>query len=380
MADMVTLVQAFKDELGCSYDRGDSRYCPVVAVGGSYPGFLSAMFRVAHRDVVDISYASSAPLKLYDQTADQDAYYDVVTAAAERASPGCADAVRAALAEARVEINGAAGPAEAARAANLCVDALPEYIDTAQRLGDDVMMAIGFSFANYDMEAYPPGKDLGLYKACRVFQDEEASALEKVAGFFQLLKGGDEGEGTHPAEDRGCFDLSVFLPDGDNARVETSDWSGSGGGHDGHMWDFQLCTTVIDPIGFSAASMFPPRRWTYEGLARYCRLRYGAEVVPRPRALAEDLGFDDLVGAGASRILFTNGLQDMWSGGSYLEDVSESILALNFENGAHHSDLSHVGPSELDTQDIREGFVKITSILERWLNEIKNENERVASR
>ena len=61
----------------------------------------------------------------------------------------------------------------------------------------------------------------------------------------------------------------------------------------------------------------------------------------------------------------------MWSGGSYLEDVSDTIIALNFENGAHHSDLSHVGPSENDTDDIRDGFVEITSILEKWLNEIK---------
>ena len=71
-------------------------------------------------------------------------------------------------------------------------------------------------------------------------------------------------------------------------------------------------------------------------------------------------------------ILFTNGMDDMWSGssselcflsafdgisiymnqlntrcciikysagGSYLEDVSDSILALNFENGAHRSDF-----------------------------------------
>jgi lysosomal Pro-X carboxypeptidase len=68
-------------------------------------------------------------------------------------------------------------------------------------------------------------------------------------------------------------------------------------------------------------------------------------------------------------------MQDMWSGGSYLEDLSDSILALNFENGAHHSDLSHVGPTEKDTDDIREGFIKITKILEKWLDEIKDESQ-----
>ena len=63
----------------------------------------------------------------------------------------------------------------------------------------------------------------------------------------------------------------------------------------------------------------------------------------------------------------------MWSGGSYLEDLSDTILALNFENGAHHSDLRTVGPGDWDTDDIKEGYVKITNILAKWLDEIKAE-------
>ena len=129
----------------------------------------------------------------------------------------------------------------------------------------------------------------------------------------------------------------------------------------------------MDPIGFSAKSMFPTRKWTYAALTEYCQGRYGKEVKPKPHALVAEWHFDDLVGQGASRILFTNGMQDMWSGGSYLENVSDSILALNFENGAHHSDLSHIGPSDKDTDDIRLGFVQITNILAGWLDEIKTE-------
>jgi hypothetical protein len=79
MADNVQLGRAFKNELGCSYDRSSSKYCPVITVGGSYPGFLAAILRVAHSDYVDISYASSAPLKLYDQSTDQNVYYDIVS-------------------------------------------------------------------------------------------------------------------------------------------------------------------------------------------------------------------------------------------------------------------------------------------------------------
>ena len=243
------------------------------------------------------------------------------------------------------------------------------------------MMAIGFSFADYDMDAYPPGKDTGIYKGCQIFQHSHGSPLQKIGKFFALIGTNEEFEKEYPQligeEETACFDLSAFLPDGENARVTTSDWSGSGGGNDGHKWDFQLCTLIIDPIGFSSKSMFPKRHWTYEALTEYCQSRYGKEVVPQPYALVDEFGFDDLVEAGASRILFTNGLQDMWAGGSYLENMSDSILALNFENGAHHSDLSHVGPSDRDTDDIRLGFVQITNVLAGWLDEIKE--ERIAN-
>jgi lysosomal Pro-X carboxypeptidase len=299
-----------------------------------------------------------------------------VTDAAERASAGCADAVRTSLSEAKDLIIKSHSVEDALEGMNMCPNTLPEYIIKKHTLSDEVMSAVGFTFADFDSGYYPPGPDMGLRKACNVFQDTATTPLEKIGRFFRIYEEEEGGETPFVGEGGGdCFDLSVFLPDGDNARITTSDWSGSGGGNDGKMWDFQLCTTVIDPIGFSPASMFPPRKWTYDGLTKYCRSRYGEEVTPRPHALAEDLGFDDLVGNGASRILFTNGMQDMWIGGSYTEDLSDTILALNFENGAHHSDLSHAGPTDADTDDIKEGFVKIQSILEGWLHDVKAENE-----
>ena len=378
MADMIQLTKHFKNELGCSqYDRKSVHYCPVVTVGGSYPGFLSAMFRLAYKDFVDISYASSAPLKLYDQSADQNVYYDIVTKAAERESAGCADAVRNSLEEAEAEILQASSIQEAAKSMKLCLDTIPGYITTLETLKEDLMMAIAFTFADYDMDAYPPGPDLSIYKACQIFQSKSDGALTNVANFFQFLSEDPAEEEGYPSlvgeEDKECFDLDVFLPDGKNARITTSDWSGSGGGNDGKMWDFQLCTTLVDPIGFGENSMFPTRLWTLEGLTKYCQDRYGENVVPQPYALVRNLEFDDLLAKGASRILFTNGLQDMWSGGSYLESLSDDIIALNFENGAHHSDLSHVGPSQYDTEDIRLGFITITQILSKWLDEIRAE-------
>ncbi|KAL7512616.1 hypothetical protein ACHAXN_009647 [Cyclotella atomus] len=347
MADMVQLTKHFKDELDClNYDRTSEKYCPVISVGGSYPGFLSAMFRLAYPDFVDISYASSAPLKLYDQSADQYSYYDIVTAAAERISPGCATAVRNTLDDASEAILASSSMDEALDSLNVCA-ALPDFINDLASLNENVMVSVTYSFAGYDMDDYPPSKDLMLYKACQVFQkgeEEGTDSLETLKKFFKFSDGGD------------CFDLSEEM---------------EGSNNDDKMWDFQVCTWLVNPIGQSESSMFYPLDWTLNKFEDTCISTYG--VSPKPGALATDLGFRDLADSGASRILFTNGMQDMWAGGSYLENVTDSIIALNFENGAHHSDLSHVGPTDKDTDDTKAGFVKITNILAGWLDEIRTE-------
>ena len=53
-------------------------------------------------------------------------------------------------------------------------------------------------------------------------------------------------------------------------------------------------------------------------------------------------------------------------------NLSDSIIALNFQNGAHHSDLSHLGPNDRDTDDIKEGHNVITRIIGKWLSELSS--------
>jgi hypothetical protein len=81
--------------------------------------------------------------------------------------------------------------------------------------------------------------------------------------------------------------------------------------------------------------------------------------------------FDDLAAHNVTRILFTNGENDGWSVGGFTQNLSSSLLVLNFPNGAHHSDLSGQGPTDADSEDIKEGFRSIQTILGSWLEEIR---------
>jgi hypothetical protein len=389
MSDMLRLITHhlhetdFKD---CSLNRSSPSYCPLITIGASYPGFLSAMFRLVYPDIVDAAYASSAPLYMYAQQGDVNVYYDIVTAAAEHASPGCPHSVKQTLFDVTNEAMAASSLQDAAVRLGICPDTIPKDIATPEMLGDELVTMTSYSFADYDMDYYPPGPKTGMNKICKLFQNPKLNSVDTMSSFLQdlLLQEVEEDLGCDMATvnctskelrqqvrnetgGRTCFDLSTQRgSDDDTEKEEDED-------DDGKMWNFQTCTNLIFVIGFSANSMFAAHNSTYEGqlevLKKDCYDEFG--VIPRPHELVSEWGFDDLVKQGASRILFTNGLRDMWSGGSILEDLSDSILALNFENGAHHSDLSHQGPSDADTDDIKEGFIQIADILEKWIDEIR---------
>ena len=84
LADAATLILAKQKEHNCT-EHGTPNYCPVITVGGSYPGFLSAMMRLRYPAVVDMAYSASAPTLLYAQKIDHSAYYKKITESARPA-------------------------------------------------------------------------------------------------------------------------------------------------------------------------------------------------------------------------------------------------------------------------------------------------------
>jgi len=366
IADMLTIVQHFQEEFACSKDKSSPDYCPVMAVGGSYPGFISAIMRLHYSDIVDIGYASSAPLKLYSMEADPFGYMDVVTRTADQASAGCAEAVRSALDEVDEALRGSHKDGHldiAHEKLNICAGSVPKYIKSGETLSEELMMVVSNSFADMNMFNYPPTKKTQLARACtEVFQNKSLNSYEKLAKFWMEFV--DDVDTSLP-----CFDMTSQLPAGHKPTISGSDWSGVGTGLDGEAFDFHCCATLTPPVGFSKESMFPYRPWTLEWLTDHCVERF--DVVPDPYKLNREFKFDDLVGQGATRILFTNGMNDLWHVGCHLESLSEDLPVINMINGAHHSDLHYSDDMGLDTPDVTEAHAKITNVLTGWLNEIK---------
>jgi hypothetical protein len=269
LADAARLIQHVKDKMGCG--ENSEYYCPVMTIGGSYPGENAALMRIVHPDVVDIGYASSAPfvLSILHQV-NQDAYYDKVTQVADEASPGCAMAVKTALLQIMDDSSSSlisSSPRHSlidlANALGICLDDMPGYIQTREMLIQEVNFIAATHFAGYNMDYYPPGPDTDLVQACEIFLDDTLTAYDKVRKLLPLGEEDtedDEDDDIYDDDDDDddddayCFDLSSELPPGPGGRISAADWSGVGGDHSGYIWEFQSCVFSVE-IGMSNASM-----------------------------------------------------------------------------------------------------------------------------
>lgn len=379
LRDAVRLVRYIRDRLRCSRDRFSRRYCPVISVGGSYPGFMSAMARLRFPEVVDMAYAASPPMKFYSQQMKGDAYYQHVSHVANQAVLGCAPAVRNTLELVQTWMLQQSNIDTASQAIGACPHSLPAYIQSTSVLWDEVLMMAGYTFANHNMAYYPPSStDTMLAKSCHIFlnasssttpKNEQVEAVEKLKRFFVMSL---PETSYRSNRDSSCFDMIRQLPSGPNATISAGDWSGVGTGGSGESWDFQTCTLLVERIAFPNNSMFPPRPWTLDWMTEHCQARFG--VTPNPTELVERWHFDQLMEQGVTRILFTNGLNDGWSVAGIPANLSKSLLAINFPNGAHHSDLSYGGPKEDMTEDIASGRLHIQAIFGKWLQELPGGN------
>jgi pimeloyl-ACP methyl ester carboxylesterase len=91
MADYSLVIKSILEEY-------DIKEAPVVALGGSYSGKLSAYMRLKYPFLISVALASSAPIYLDSVgMTDQYAYYDVVEKATAKIRPKCPAAVKAAF-------------------------------------------------------------------------------------------------------------------------------------------------------------------------------------------------------------------------------------------------------------------------------------------
>ena len=176
---------------------------------------------------------------------------------------------------------------------------------------------------------------------------------------------------------KGCVNLTEYAPNGKNATVHCSDLTGCGGGWNADSWDYQACTEVIQSIGSNnLTDMFPVWPFNMSWMDEHCMNRFGVKASTRQFWLEEEFGlspmyFDSKLPDITSHIIFSNGLQDGWSAGGNHKTLSDTLIAIDMENGAHHVDMRT--SDEYDTQDVIDAREQETNLLMKWVGELQKQ-------
>jgi lysosomal Pro-X carboxypeptidase len=346
MADYAAIIRTHKGE------------GPVLTFGGSLSGTIAAMLRVQEPTLVDMAFASSAPILGVDGVADPFAWRARMTATfAELGGKGCPDLVRRGFAAMNAGIADANGPSgqRLRRAFRPCESG----IISAGRWQAIYGQAWSFleSLGNF---VYPSAHS-GIPAACTRMSN--ASTDEEI--FARLLN------------------MGVAVPTGvdgvDNCISFTRMESGASMGKlDTYGWSYMACTEVIHPIGANGKTdMFPPYDWTVTSLSSGCREAWN--VVPDAAYMQHKLdvrvsGFGENVTVKPStalpdKIVFTYGDYDPWGTMVPKQGWAADVESIRIPGGSHCSDLETA--REDDTEGMLDARRNVSAVLARWISDVQ---------
>ncbi|XP_058765202.1 uncharacterized protein LOC131638651 [Vicia villosa] len=307
LADFAVLVTDLKHNLSADG-------CPVVLFGGSYGGMLAAWMRLKYPHIAIGALASSAPILEFEDIVPLETFYDIVSNGFKRESFTCFNYIKQSWNEIESKGQTSDGLEFLSKTFNFC----QKLKSTGDLFGwlESAYSYLAMVNYPYPSEFMKPLPGHPIKEVCRRIDGGPAgtSILERIYEGVNVYY-------NYTGEAK-CFELD-------------DDPHGLSG------WDFQACTEMVMPMSCSKeSSMYPPYEYNYSSFEEDCFKKFG--VKPRPRWITTEFGGHDIHNVlknFGSNIIFSNGLLDPWSGGSVLQDISESIVSLVTKEGAHHIDL-----------------------------------------
>ncbi|KAL4448364.1 hypothetical protein ABPG75_005583 [Micractinium tetrahymenae] len=366
LVDYVKLIQHLRDEYG-------GPRSPVVAFGASYGAMLAAWLRYKYPITVQAALASSAPLRstLVDgQGWDPSTFWQVVTRAASPAGgcpPGCERTVRAAFAALFNLSSTPEGQAAAAGQLRLCDDTLLAQggaplvaLSLMMAFDTAAMGSVPYEFYYFTGDPDYPLPPWPMRAMCDAMGavTEQSNPKELLGALAEAVAIVNNVTGVYS-----CYtDEDVFSI----AMQTSSPYSGS-------AFTYQVCAQFVPSESFfppnGATDMFwDARGFNASWVRSFCRQQFGQEgPVPDFRTLPLLFGATAAdFQAGASNILFSNGLLDPWSSGGFLTNLSDSMPSLIIAEAGHHVDLYWADPADLSSY----GAVRAQErqILAQWVD------------
>jgi lysosomal Pro-X carboxypeptidase len=112
------------------------------------------------------------------------------------------------------------------------------------------------------------------------------------------------------------------------------------------IWDYQWCTERLPQETYftidGKRDIFWDRPANATAIAEHCEATYA--VAPKGNWVAATSEFGRA--SSASNIVFSNGEYDPWRSGGVLTNLSDTLLAVDIAQGAHHLDLFFSDPAD----------------------------------
>ncbi|XP_008842416.1 lysosomal Pro-X carboxypeptidase isoform X2 [Nannospalax galili] len=309
LADYAELIRHLKRTI----PGADSQ--PVIAVGGSYGGMLAAWFRMKYPHLVVGALAASAPIWQFEDLVSCGVFMKITTEDFRKSGPNCAESIlRSWGAINRISRTGR-GLQWLTEALHLCSPLTSGDISVLKEWLSETWVNLAMVNYPYATSFLQPLPAWPIKVVCQYLKNPNVSDTLLLQNIFQVLNVYYNYSGQAK-----CLNIS---------ETTTSSLGSMG-------WSYQACTEMVMPFCTNGIDdMFEPFHWDLKIFSDNCFNQWG--VKPRPFWITTLYGGKNI--SSHSNIVFSNGDLDPWSGGGVTKNITDTLVAINIPDAAHHLDL-----------------------------------------
>uniref|UniRef100_A0A3Q3JKS7 Lysosomal Pro-X carboxypeptidase n=1 Tax=Monopterus albus TaxID=43700 RepID=A0A3Q3JKS7_MONAL len=338
LADFAVLIQNLKSTLP------GAQHSPVIAVGGSYGGMLSAWFRMKYPNIVIGALASSAPIWQFPGMVPCGDFYKIVTQDFAKSGSNCDANIRKSWKAINNVSSTASGLQWLSEEFSLCTP--------LKNKNDAIVLKnwlqetwVDLAMVDYPYEAnfLQPLPRWPIQVVCKYL------GFSSTVSDYQLLHGVSQAAKVYYnyTGSTSCLNTSQTAT-GSYSRLDLPG----------------ACTEMVMPMCTDGIQdMFEPEEWNFQAFSDECNAMFGV----RPRADWADTVYGGKDIASHSNIIFSNGGLDPWSAGGVTHNITDSLVSIMIPDGAHHLDLRY--SNDQDPASVRAARAIEVKYFQKWIRE-----------
>ncbi|ERE79438.1 lysosomal Pro-X carboxypeptidase-like protein [Cricetulus griseus] len=267
------------------------------------------------KQVLSRALASSAPIWQFDDLVPCGVFMKIVTEDFRKSSPQCSESIRRSWKAINRHSTTGSDLQWLTKTFHLCSPLNFEDITTLKEWLSETWVNLAMVDYPYEASFLQPLPAWPVTVVCQYLKNPNVSDTVLLQNIFQALNIYYNYSGQAQ-----CLNIS---------QTATSSLGATG-------WGYQSCTELVMPICSNGVDdMFESYIWDFDKFSNDCFNQWG--VKPRLNWIITLYGGKNI--SSHSNIIFSNGDLDPWSGGGVTKDITDTLVAINIPNGAHHLDL-----------------------------------------